>query len=231
MKSTYNQDEFEEIEAYILNKLDGNHRKSIELKIQNDPQYAATVESIRQTITLVSDAFLEQNAIDTIKTLQQADRAKMLMVYTTKRNIPLKAFVPFAAAAAMMLLVSYFMFSSIDFPDTENDFYVTRGIDTTKFNPEQRMAFSQFFDGQAHLAEGQYLLAVKDFESSINVKNIRPYFREATQWHLALAYTKSGQALKAEKIFAQLNNCSDCEYPVSTLNRWKLWLRIQWAKL
>lgn len=221
MKSTYNQDEFEEIEAYILNKLDDGRRKSIELRIENDPQYAATVDSIKQTITLVNDIFLEQSALETIKSLQQANK--------TKRTIPLKYLTPFAAAA-IVLLVSYFMFSPIEFPDTENDFHVTRGIDTTKFNPEQRIAFSQFFDGQAHLAEGQYLLAVKDFESSINVKNIRPYFKEATLWHLAVAYTKSGQALKAEKIFAQLNECSDCEYPVSTINRWKLWLRIQWGK-
>ncbi len=229
MKSTYNQDEFEEIEAYILNKLDDGRRKSIELKIQNDPQYAATVESIKQTIAVVNDTYLEQSALDTIKTLQQANRTKILTEYPTKRTIPLKYIAPFAAAA-IVLLVSYFMFSPIEFPDTENDFYVTRGIDTTKFNPEQRIAFSQFFDGQAHLAEGQYLLAVKDFENSINVKNIRPYFREATLWHLAVAYSKSGQALKAEKIFTQLNECSDCEYPVSTIDRWKLWLRIQWEK-
>lgn len=45
------------------------------------------------------------------------------------------------------------MLSTIEFPDIKNVFYVTRDIDTSKFNTEQGITFGQFTDRQALKAQ------------------------------------------------------------------------------
>lgn len=230
MKQAEDHEEFDTIEAYLLNRLDKKTMADVEYRIKNDSEFAKKVKEIQHTQLFIKEAFLEQSALETIKALQQRDRDKFKKETQPRRKtVYWKKVVSFAAAASI-IIISYLSLTPVEFPDTENDFHITRGLDTTNFTREQRIAFSQFFDGQAHFAEGEYLLAVRDFENAATVKNVRPYFREATQWHLALAYTKSGQALKAERIYKQFSECVDCEYPISPVNRWKLWWRIQWAK-
>lgn len=60
----------------------------------------------------------------------------------------------FTVAASLILLIDlYFMLSTIEFPDIKNVFYVTRDIDTSKFNTEQGITFGQFTDRQALKAQ------------------------------------------------------------------------------
>ncbi len=126
-------------------------------------------------------------------------------------------------------MVGYFSFAPVKLPGAENDFNATRSPGNT-VPDKQRIAFQRFFDGQAHLAEGLNLLAVQDSEQVLRATDIRPYFREAAQWHLAVAYLKSGQPRRAAHVLNALTDCIDCEYPVSTLDRWKLRWQIQWAE-
>ncbi|MCP9767096.1 hypothetical protein EGI22_04185 [Lacihabitans sp. LS3-19] len=218
------QEEFEWIENFLLDRLSLEERSKVLEKIKIDPDFKTSVENYSKTHIFIKDMKLEEILKNKLVELQNKDRSQFVL----KRR--LKYFVSVASIAAIIFIV-FLSGTEVVFPDTENDFNITRGIDTSAYTIEQKYAFSTFFDGQAHLAEGQYLLASQDFEKSLLVTNTRPYFREAAQWHLAVAYLKSEQVQKAEKIYTQLSDCDDCEYPVSKISKWKLWVKIQLKKL
>lgn len=238
MKPTNEQEEFELIEDYLLGKLNQQNKALFEEDLKNDIELNKKVEKIQQTMNLLKESAIQDSILKTIRDLQKEDRAtvpepEIIPQHDIIIHKPFKKVIYWvgASAAASVMFILYLSLASIYLPDTEYDFNITRGIDSTKFTPEQRVAFSSFFDGQAHLAEGRYWLAVKDFQKSLEVKSIRPYFKEAAEWHLALAYVKSNQPRKAEEIYKKFASCTNCEYPVDTMNRWKLWWRIFWAKL
>lgn len=212
--------EFEWIENFFLDKLSQEEKKIFQEKVESDKDFKIKVEEFKKTYSYLNDMHLEKIIKNKIVTLQKRDRKKFFYIKRLKM-----AFTSISVAASIFFV--YLSTSEISFPNAENDFNITRGLDTSSYTIEQKYAFSTFFDGQAHLTDGLYLIAVNDFEKSLKVSTVRPYFREAAQWHLAVAYLKSGQPIKAEKIYNQLNNCSDCEYPISNLNKWKLWLKIQ----
>ncbi|MBA4850561.1 hypothetical protein [Emticicia sp. BO119] len=226
MRPTNEQEEFEWIEDYLLGKLNQKDTLFFEEELKKDIELTKKVEEIRKTLNLLKESVIQEQVLKTIKNLQ--NRERRLHKFSPFRIIRYAAGASMAASIIFMLYISLV---SVHLPDTENDFNVTRGIDSTKLTPEQRTAFNSFFDGQAHLVEGSYLLAVKDFQRSLQVKNIRPYFKEAAEWHLALAYIKSNQPYKAEEIYKKFEDCTDCEYPIDKLNRWKIWWRILWAKV
>ncbi len=226
MRPTSEQEEFEWIEDYLLGKLNLKDSIFFEEELKDDIELTKKVDQIRKALNLVKESVIQQEVLKTIKLLQYRNKHSSTSAY-----IKIRKYVTSTSIAALVVFMLYFSFGSIHLPDTENDFNVTRGVDSSKFTPEQRKAFSSFFDGQAHLVEGNYLLAVNDFQKSLELKNIRPYFKEAAEWHLALAYIKSNQPYKAEVIYEKFANCTDCEYPVDTLNRWKIKWRIFWAKI
>ncbi|PLK42432.1 hypothetical protein [Emticicia sp. TH156] len=226
MRPTSEQEEFEWIEDYLLGKLNLKDSIFFEEELKDDIELTKKVDQIRKALNLVKESVIQQEVLKTIKLLQYRNKHSSTSAY-----IKIRKYVTSTSIAALVVFMLYLSFGSIHLPDTENDFNVTRGVDSSKFTPEQRKAFSSFFDGQAHLVEGNYLLAVNDFQKSLELKNIRPYFKEAAEWHLALAYIKSNQPYKAEVIYEKFANCTDCEYPVDTLNRWKIKWRIFWAKI
>lgn len=225
MRPTNEQEEFEWIEDYLLGKLNQRDTLFFEEELKKDIELTKKVDEIRKTLNLLKESVIQDQVLKTIKNLQNKNRRPP--IFSPLRIVK---YVASASIAASVILMLYLSTTNVHLPDTENDFNVTRGIDSTKFTPEQRIAFTSFFDGQAHLVEGSYLLAVKDFQRSLEVKNIRPYFKEAAEWHLAIAYIKSNQPYKAEAIYKRLEDCTNCEYPVDMLNRWKIKWRIFWAK-
>jgi tetratricopeptide (TPR) repeat protein len=229
MKPTNEQEEFEWIEEYLFERLNGTEKAFFEEKLNNNLEFAKKVEDIKKTHNLLKESFIEDQVRKTLSTLQAKDRTINVDVLNKKPKTN-SIFLGLSIASLAAIFICYLSFSTIDFPNTENDFNITRGVDTTKFTTEQRTAFSSFFDGQAHLVEGLYLLAIKDFEKSLKATDVRPYFKEAAQWHLAVAYMKSKQPEKAEKIYQSFENCEVCEYPVSKMSRWKLWWQIQLTK-
>jgi tetratricopeptide (TPR) repeat protein len=225
MKPTNEQEEFELIEAYLMGNLNQETLTLFEDRLKNETEFTEKVEKVKKSYDLVMQAALETSIVNTISELQRNRRKN-----TKNYPVILKKLIAWSAAASIVF-ISYLSLTSIDFPDTEYDFNVMRGVDSTQMNDEQRVAFNSFFEGQAHLVEGRYVLATKDFEKSLGVDSIRPYFKEAAEWHLALAYVKSNQPAKAQKIYERLSDCIDCEYPVSRIDKWKLWWQIQWTKI
>lgn len=229
MKPTNEQEEFEWIEDYLFERLNSTEKAFFEEELINNLEFAKKVKNTKKTHNLLKESFIEEQVRKTLSTLQAKDRAIEVTTPNKKTNTN-TVFLGVSITSLAAIFICYLSFSTIGFPNTENDFNITRGVDTTKFTTEQRTAFSSFFDGQAHLVEGLYLLAIKDFEKSLKATDVRPYFKEAAQWHLAVAYMKSKQPEKAEKIYQSFENCEVCEYPVSNLSKWKLWWQIQLAR-
>lgn len=217
------EEEQEWIEQYLLGKMTREESAAFEEELHKDNNLRIEMEKVKKVHHRFQEVFLEHQAIATIKRLQATDRRRT-KVFTVFK------YIGFMAAACAAFII-YLSFSPSRFPDSENDFTVVRKTNATTMSPQQRYIFNQFFEGQAHIAEGQYTLAIKNLEEVVNFNDLRPYFREAAQWHLAIAYLKSGNAARAEQLYHQFEDCMECEYPVSDVDRWKVWWQIQRAKL
>lgn len=217
-------EEHEWIERYLSGDMAPEERVHFENEMQTDATLKNDVEKHKQAQDLIQEAFLAQRAVATLKKLQAQDRQIIRIGVYARR------FATMLAAACVAFLV-YLSVGTIRFPDSETDFTLIRGVETDTVQTRQKYVFEQFFEGQSHITEGQYALAVKNFRQVLQSSDLRPYFKEAAQWHLALAYLKSGEADKAERIYNQFTDCDDCEYPVSTLNRWQIWWQIKLAQL
>ncbi|CCH52538.1 hypothetical protein BN8_01547 [Fibrisoma limi BUZ 3] len=222
-RPTDKEAEHDWVERYLNGQMTADERAVVEAERQADPAFDTDVNLLKRTHDLMKEAFLEQQAIDTIRQLQVRDRRRTQQLRVITRSLG-------SVVALAAMLVLYMSFSPITVPDSENDLSVTRSLADDTTATVQKRVFGQFFDGQAHLTEGQYALAVKNFEQVLTATDIRPYFREAAQWHLAVAYLKSGQPDKAERLYNQFTSCVDCEYSVNAIDRWKVWWRIKLAQ-
>lgn len=222
-RPTDKQQEHEWIERYLNDQMDDDERAEFDTEQVADPALQNEVTLLKRTHELMKEAFLEQRAIITLKRLQQQNRLRTHRIRLVSRSLS-------GLTTIGLLLLIYLSVVPVRFPDSENDLSVTRNLAGDSSIVMQKKVFSQFFEGQAHLSEGQYALAVKDFKQVTEAPDLRPYFREAAQWHLAVAYLKSGEPDKAERVYNQFTQCIDCEYPIGTIDRWKIWWQIKWAQ-
>ncbi len=210
------------IDRYISGEMDGQECTHFEAAVLEDYDLAAQLEEQICARNLLEKVFQEERLRGQIRAFQKQE----------KKEVFVRKLVKYTAAACLVIMTGLsFMITSMPvFPDSENDFTVIRGEDESVMRPDRKVVFDRFFDGQAHIAEGQYASAVKDFEQVLGEEDLRSYFREAAEWHLIVAYLKSGNLNKANDLYKQFNNCTGCEYEVSKLNRWKIWLQIQCSR-
>lgn len=216
-------EEQEWIERYLRNQMTAPERIHFEDELQKDANLMIDMEQQKDAYAIMQRAFLEMQVVKTVKQLQVRQRRRTKIIAISRYLTGL--------AAACIILFTYFSLSPAQFPTSENDFTVVRGTDTTTMSPQQKVVFEQFFEGQAHIAEGQYLLAVHNFETVLQSEDIRPYFREAAQWHLIVSYLKSGDVARADHLYQRFVQCADCEYEVGFINRLKIRCQIWWARL
>lgn len=218
-RPTNPEDITEWIDKYISNEMSDPEREIFEAAILEDYALAAQLEEQIYARNLLIKIFKEERLREEIKGFQRKEKKQHIF----------RQFLRYSAAACILIVGgAFFLLKSLPvFPDSENDFTVIRGADESVMRPDRKIIFDRFFAGQAHIAEGQYGLAVVNFEQVLNEKDLRSYFREAAEWHLVVAYLKSGSLQKANELFIRFNNCTDCEYEVSRINRWKIWLQIQ----
>ena len=223
MKRPQNPEEITDwIDRYISGEMEDQERMHFEAAILEDYDLAAQLEEQVCARNLLEKVFQEERLRGQIRAFQRQE----------KREVLFRTIVKYTAAACLIVMtgLSFLVTSMPVFPDSENDFTVIRGEDESIMRPDRKVVFDRFFAGQAHIAEGQYASAVKDFEQVLEEQDLRSYFREAAEWHLVVAYLKSGSLSKANDLYKQFNNCTDCEYEVSRLNRWKIWLQIQYSR-
>ena len=218
MKTPTNEEELiEYIEKYMSGKMNQTESAFFENELKTDDSFKQKFNSYKHTYQYMQEAFIQKSAIRTMNVLRRQRELQRTILGTIS-----------TALAACLIIISYLSFVPISFPDSENDPNVIRSTESSQaanMNLEQKEAFEQFFEGQAHIAEGKYLLAVTNFENVLKTRNLRVYFIEAAQWHLVVALAKSNNPIKAEKMLNTLDNCTECEYPVGFLNRMKIkWL-------
>ena len=222
-RPTNKEQEHDWIERYLTGQMLPVERAVVEKIMQTDADFNQEVALLNRAHKLMQEAFLEQQAIATIKELQARNRQRTQRIRLVKRSVG-------SLMAVGLLVVAYLSLTPVALPDSGNDLTVTRSLADDSVSMHN-LAFTQFIEGQSHLMNGQVALAVKNFEKVATTSDIRPYFREAAQWHLAVAYLKSGQPEKAERMYDQLARCIDCEYSVGFTSRWQLWWQIKWAQL
>lgn len=218
MKIPTNGEELlEYIEKYTTGEMDQTESAFFERELETNDSFRQEFNSYKITYQYMQETFIEKSAIRTMNALRRQRELKKITFRTITTTL-----------AACLLIVGYLSFVPISFPDSENDFDAIRStIDSTssQLPPDQKEAFEQFFEGQAHIAEGKYLLAVTNFEKVLKTQNLRNYFIEAAQWHLIVALAKSNNPARAEKLLNTLNDCTECEYQIGFTNRMKIkWL-------
>ncbi|GAA4439289.1 hypothetical protein GCM10023091_21250 [Ravibacter arvi] len=210
------------IDQYLSDAMSCDERRHFEAAVLEDNGLAGQLEEQAVARNILHEVFTEEKLRNQIRILQRQERR-----WTIYRRV-----LKYAGAACVIAVscLSFLLTSLPVFPDSENDFTVIRGADESVMRPDRRAVFDRFFAGQAHIAEGQYAAAVGDFETVLENQDLRSYFREAAEWHLVVAYLKSGSLSKADQLYRQFNECQDCEYQVSKVNRWKIWLQIQYSR-
>lgn len=209
---------WEQLESYLSGKAPAELKNAIDQQMKKDKHLADELESVRRASHLLNQAFIEQKMRQTLQQL----RAEQLP-HPTLPTRPPGGFRWVAYAAAIcLLLLGYLTFAPIALPQAGYDVMALRNIDTTQLSPVQRAAFDHFFEGQARMVEGNYVQAAHHFENVLTTDDLRPYFREAAEWHLAVSYLKSRQLGKATQLYRRLQQCESCVYEVGWLNRRKM---------
>ncbi|MEA5461066.1 hypothetical protein VB796_18535 [Arcicella sp. LKC2W] len=238
-------DRIEIIERFCLGQMKPEELASFELMRVNDTVFAKEVEDYQTIFKMMKHSAIRTQMLATLTQLKVEDPLSFQEMEAQKyseteqeilhSNKPIWKYslrlVSSLVAAACLIFVLYASFSVVQLPGSENDLTIVRDIDPEMLSPVQKNAFDHFYAGQSHISEGQFNAAVLDFEAVLKTPNLRPYFEQATQWHLLVAQLKSGQTDKAGLLYQTLNNQKDTVYPVGFLNKSKLWWQIFWANL
>ncbi|WP_254410980.1 hypothetical protein [Dyadobacter diqingensis] len=216
--------ELDLIERYLVDKLGASKKKEVEIKILNDPKFAGKVEGLKQIKQLLHTAGVEQRAKAELREIYLERR-------TLKRGRTRSLWLSLAISAACISFVLYFALAPVKLPTIDDDLLTVRGEAAQKNDVSgQSTAYGQLLEGQNAIENKNYLLAINYLEKVQREQDLRSYFREATQWYLALAYLNSNQPRAAEHYFNKLRELDNPEYQVDWVERWKLYVQIQRRK-
>ncbi|GAB3504464.1 hypothetical protein GCM10027341_34800 [Spirosoma knui] len=209
---------WEQLEDYLMGRMEESRSRQLEERMKIDRQLTDDFDEVRRAHSMLNDAFVEQQMRDTLQQLRTEQHRQPTVWYNHLKWNQVAVWT----AAACLLLVGYLSLSPITLPDAGYDVRALRGVDTTQLPPQQRAAFANFFEGQVRMVEGDYVLAAHHFENVLLVDDLRPYFREAAEWHLAVSYLRSRQINRASQLYKRLKECEPCAYKVGWLERRKM---------
>ncbi|MCX6214615.1 hypothetical protein [Spirosoma sp.] len=220
---------WEQLEDYLRGRMEDGQSRQLEERMKTDTKLTDELVSVRRAQALLTEALAEQQMRATLRQI----RVETSVNTRSASWMPVKwNQVVLWAAAACVLLMSYLSIVPVKLPDAGYDVMALRRIDTTQLSGQQRIAFENFFEGQARMVEGDYVQAAHHFENVLTVEDLRPYFKEAAEWHLAVSYLQSHQFNRASQLYRRLRYCNQCAYEVGWLNRrkmeWKLFIAGLW---
>lgn len=217
--------ELDLIERYLAEKLNATKKAEVEIRILNDPKFALKVEDLRQIKQLLRAAMVQQRA--------RAELQDIYLENSNRRWYKSRTYwLVMSTAAAFTGFVLFFGLTPVKLPSIADDLLTVRSeIPVTSEKGRQVSTYDQLLAGQEAIENKNYLLAITHLEKIQREKDLRSYFREATQWYLALAYLNSDQPKTAERYFNALLEVDNPEYPVDWVERWKLYVQIQCRKI
>ncbi|MGV3560267.1 hypothetical protein [Larkinella arboricola] len=205
---------WEQLECYLAGRMNNDQSQLVQELIKTDRLWADEFEAVRFAQRILHEAFIEQRMRYTLQKIMQEKRqpAPQYPVWRWAR----------IGIVISILLVCYLSVAPIALPDAGYNVMTLRNVDTTTLSPQQQKAFANFFEGQARMVEGDYVQAALHFENVLTVEDLRPYFREAAEWHLVVSYLRSTQIDRAQRLYQRLQECDPCVYDVGWLNHLKL---------
>lgn len=131
----------------------------------------------------------------------------------------------FAAAAVFILFLAY---SPLRIPVQPQEIRAVRNLEKTGLTDSleagKKKAFGLFFEAQSYLAEGELQPAILKLEELAEMDEMRPYFKEAVQWHLVMAHLKNGNVERAASLYEKVKTPE--EYSIPLIDRWKVWWQL-----
>ena len=229
MRPTNQLDEWEWIEAYHRGLLVADERQIFEQELRRDADFRQTSEQLRLALHTLQTLGLEH----TVRRAVQRELA------ATK---PQRRWRILSAASTLLvfglLSVGYLSLSRVNLNTYRNDIALTQRYresiadsNRTDFTNQQRNFYRDFFDAQAYMANGQPKLAIENLEKLARTDSLRPYFRQAVEWHLLNAYLLSNQPDNAGTTLKMIDQAGILVYPINRTDHWKVWWQIRWQKL
>ncbi|MBN8826625.1 MULTISPECIES: hypothetical protein [unclassified Spirosoma] len=229
MRPTDQLQQWEWIEAYYQNKLSTDERLVFEQELATDAQFRQTALRLQTADRALRDLSLDYTVRKAIR--QELAQGRLF------RRLRLGRVVA-AGLVVIGLGITYLTFDRVDLQTYRDDVMLTqryRDLDDTGqetvMTPQQRTFYRDFFDAQAFLANGQPDMAITNLENLARVDSLRPYFRQAVQWHLINAYLLNNQPDNAEATLLLLDQAGAPVYPIHLTDRLKVWWQIRWQKL
>ncbi|MBO0950917.1 tetratricopeptide repeat protein [Fibrella forsythiae] len=219
-RPTGQENEWEWIERYWTGQLPAAEKVFFEQVMNEDPRFAQEVASLQYGLKAMETIHMEQHIRQTLQQLHTSGRQQQL---TRTRWISWGGGLAAACLAALLIL----FVKPVRLPGYENDWEVIRDLNSqyqADSTDQRKQAFDLFFEAQALYSEGQSGPAAHRFEQVLNFTRLRPYFREAVQWHLVVCYLNTGQPEKAKDIYNQLKGKD--AYDVGLVDRWQIGWRI-----
>ncbi len=227
-----NQEKFhrlELIEKYCNNTLSPSEILEFEELYKNDSTLAEEVEEYKKIVDLLRMSSVEKTILSTLERLENEDRA---LEVSPIKSYKAAFFLLITTLAACVIFVLYASLTAVQLPDFENDLTIVRNTEQSVLNSDDKEVLENLNIGQRCFKDGNFSKAVEHFENVLDSQNtIRPYYQEAAEWHLIVSYLKNDQVKEAKMLYKKMDNLSECVYPISSLDKIKLWWQIFWANL
>ena len=214
--------EQEQIEQYLLNRLPQLEKEQIETKLRQDSSFAMKVESTRQLMRLIQTANAEKRVQDTLRHLYRQKPALVPPLSVAYRWAA-------GAVAACLAVFVYLTYSTVQLPIIEDDLLVVKNSANAN-KPGEETVYNRLLAGQEAIKRKNYIVAENNLEAVLKTNDMRPYYREAAQWSLTVAYLYSDQPRKAEGMYQQLREIDNPEYEVGWVEQFKTYVQIQVRK-
>ncbi|GAB3919966.1 hypothetical protein [Larkinella terrae] len=221
--------QWEWIEDYYQNKLPISERLIFEQELARDAEFRQTAERLKTADQALRFMSLEN-------TVRKAVRQEL-----THRPLVRRVGLGRMAVSGVVLIgmwLAYLTFDGVDLQTYRDDVTLTQryrelgeDVEETALTPRQRSFYRNFFDAQAFLANGQPEMAIANLEKLARADSLRPYFRQAVEWHLLNAYLLNNQPNNADSTLRMINESGELVYRIDRTDRWKVWWQIRWQKL
>ena len=226
MDSGNNWEDEELIDRYLDGACNEDELHLFEQRYEDDPVFAEKADAMRS----IRDAMNYMHDEDRVRTLlSKIKKEKNRKAQFSRRFLRITG-AAFATAASFVLFLAD---SPIRIPAKTQEIRVVRNLQNAYQNDsleiEKKKVFGLFFEAQSYLAEGELQPAILRLEELTEIKELRPYFREAVQWHLVVAHLKNGNPERAQLFYNQLNQPE--EYPIPLIDRWKVWWQLHRMQL
>ncbi|MGV3560276.1 MAG: hypothetical protein ACO1O2_19100 [Larkinella arboricola] len=218
-------DELDRIERYLSNQLNPQEQIQFEQQLHQNAELRTNVEHLRQVKERLRTAHIEQRARTTLQQLYRENR---------KRKTRLSYFwwMGGSALAACFAGLLYLLFVPVRFSGPEEDLLQFRNERSVSgISADTSTVYNRLLSGQLAFQRRDYQQTITDLNVVEKTPNLRPYYREAAQWYLTAAYLYTNQPQLAEPYYHKLQQLDQPVYPVSLIERYSLYVKLQWRKL